>query len=259
MYEYFWFFLIYSFLGWCLEVCFCTVDTGKLVNRGFLNGPVCPIYGFGMVAVLAALSSVQNRVWTLFLGGMVLASALELAGGWILKKLFHTTWWDYSDQPFNLGGYICLKFSLAWGVCIVAVMRGIQPLVYRVVTMLDSTPGRALSVVVGVALLCDVVVTVQALVRLDRDLGAISDVARLLRDGSDAVSERLGTAALKVDAQMDERKPAAQARLDIARAEMLDHRNYVARRLMRAFPEMKNHRYEAALEQFKDWMKEKKG
>lgn len=240
-------------------MCFCTVDTGKLVNRGFLNGPVCPIYGFGMSAVLAVLAPVQSSTLALFLGGMVLASALELAGGWALKKLFHTTWWDYSDQPFNLGGYICLKFSLAWGVCIVAVMRGIQPLVHRLVQALNSTPGRALAVVAGVALLCDIVVTVQALIRLDRDLGAISDVARLLRDGSDAVSERLGTAALRVDAQVDERRPAAEARLDIARAEMLDRRNYVARRLMRAFPQMKNHRYEAAMEQLKDWLKEKKG
>ena len=240
-------------------MCFCTVDTGKLVNRGFLNEPMCPIYGFGMSAVLAVLTLVQSSTLALFFGGMVLASVLELAGGWALKKLFHTTWWDYSDQPFNLGGYICLKFSLAWGVCIVAVMRGIQPLVHRLVQVLNSTPGRALAVVAGVALLCDIVVTVQALIRLDRDLGAISDVARLLRDGSDAVSERLGTAALRVDAQVDERRPAAEARLDIARAEMLDRRNYVARRLMRAFPQMKNHRYEAAMEQLKDWLKEKKG
>lgn len=235
------------------------MDTGKLVNRGFLNGPVCPIYGFGMVLVLAILTPVRQSTLALFFGGMLLASALELVGGWALKKIFHTTWWDYSDQPFNLGGYICLKFSLAWGVCIVAVMRGIQPLVFRVVTALESTPGRALAVVAAVGLLCDIVVTVQGLARLDHDLGAISDVARLLRDGSDAVSEKLGTAALKVDAEVDERRPAAAARLDIARAEMLDRRNYVARRMMRAFPQMKNHRYEAAMEQLKDWMKEKKG
>ena len=76
-------------------MCFCTVDTGKLVNRGFLNGPMCPIYGFGMSAVLAVLTPVQSSTLALFFGGMVLASVLELAGGWALKKLFHTTWWDY--------------------------------------------------------------------------------------------------------------------------------------------------------------------
>lgn len=114
-YELLWYFAIYSFLGWCMEVVFCTVRTGKLVNRGFLNGPVCPIYGFGMVIVLAVLGRFSDNVALLFFGGMALTSALELAGGWALKRFFHTTWWDYSDKPMNLGGYICLQFSLAWG------------------------------------------------------------------------------------------------------------------------------------------------
>lgn len=101
-YELLWYFAIYSFLGWCMEVVFCTVRTGKLVNRGFLNGPVCPIYGFGMVIVLAVLGRFSDNVALLFFGGMALTSALELAGGWALKRFFHTTWWDYSDKPMNL-------------------------------------------------------------------------------------------------------------------------------------------------------------
>ena len=120
IYELLCFFVIYSVLGWCLEVCFCTINTGQFVNRGFLNGPVCPIYGFGMVIVLVALTPLAHSLPVLFVGGALLTSALELAAGWILKKVFHTSWWDYSDVPFNLGGYICLKFSLAWGVAVVA-------------------------------------------------------------------------------------------------------------------------------------------
>lgn len=85
-YELLWYFAIYSFLGWCMEVVFCTVRTGKLVNRGFLNGPVCPIYGFGMVIVLAVLGRFSDNVALLFFGGMALTSALELAGGWALKR-----------------------------------------------------------------------------------------------------------------------------------------------------------------------------
>lgn len=122
-YELLWYFSIYSFLGWCMEVVFCTVRTGKLVNRGFLNGPVCPIYGFGMVIVLAVLGRFSDNIALLFFGGMVLTSALELVGGWALKKFFHTTWWDYSEKPLNIGGYICLQFSLAWGVCVVLAVR----------------------------------------------------------------------------------------------------------------------------------------
>ena len=86
------------------------------MNRGFLNGPVCPIYGFGMIIVLFALTPLQHSILLLYIGGVILPSALELVGGWALYKLYHTRWWDYSDFPFNIGGYICLEFCLLWGV-----------------------------------------------------------------------------------------------------------------------------------------------
>ena len=106
LYEIFWYFVIYAVLGWVVEVCFCSIKTGSFVNRGFLNGPVCPIYGFGMVAVLVCLWPLRNSMLVLYVGAVVLTSALELTTGWVLKKLFHTSWWDYSDMRFNLGGYI---------------------------------------------------------------------------------------------------------------------------------------------------------
>ena len=117
VYEIMLLFFIYSFLGWCVEVAFVAVTTGKVVDRGFLNGPVCPIYGCGMVGVLIILLPVKNNVWLLFLGGMIICSTVELFGGWILDKIFHMRWWDYSEKPFNIGGYICLPFSIMWGIC----------------------------------------------------------------------------------------------------------------------------------------------
>lgn len=116
LYEIFWYFVIYAVLGWVVEVCFCSINTGGFVNRGFLNGPVCPIYGFGMVAVLVCLWPLRHNIPVLYAGAVLLTSALELVTGWVLKKLFHTSWWDYSNMRFNLGGYICLRFSLVWGV-----------------------------------------------------------------------------------------------------------------------------------------------
>lgn len=260
-YILFWYFAVYSFLGWCLEVCFCTVNTGKLVNRGFLNGPVCPIYGFGMVLVLVALGDVRNPA-ALFLGGMALASALELAGGWALEKLFHTSWWDYSDQPFNVGGYICLKFSLAWGLCVLAAVRLVHPAVAAFVRLLTRPlggwPGYVLAAAVAAAFLCDLIVTVKAIARMNRDLGAIDDVARLLRAGSDAVSQQLGEGALAVDETADKARLDAAARLDLLRAEVADGRHFVARRLTRAFPKMRHLRYDEALQRAKSWAEEKR-
>lgn len=88
LYQIFAYFLIYSCLGWCLEVIYAAVTTGKLINRGFLNGPVCPIYGFGMVIVLFALTPLSHNLLLLYLGGVILPSALELVGGWALYKLY---------------------------------------------------------------------------------------------------------------------------------------------------------------------------
>ena len=110
-----WIFFVYAFLGWCTEVGYAALRTGRFVNRGFLNGPVCPIYGFGMVIVLFTLEPLAENILLLFLGSVVLTSALEWITGLVLEKLFHQRWWDYSDEPFNVGGYICLRFSLMWG------------------------------------------------------------------------------------------------------------------------------------------------
>ncbi len=255
VYQFLWFFVLYAVLGWCLEVCFCTVNTGQFVNRGFLNGPVCPIYGFGMVIVLFALTPIAGNLLVLFVGGALLASALELVTGWALRKIFHTSWWDYSDVPFNLGGYICLKFSLLWGAAVAGVMRLVQPGVEAFVEMIPRTLGAVLLCVIGAVFLCDLVVTVNGVAKLNRDLGRIADVARLLHEGSDKVAERLGGTALAIDEKVDGKKLSAAARMDVARAEFLDRRSAVARRLMKAFPKMRPAEWEA-FSRVKKWLAE---
>lgn len=115
MYQLLWIFFIYAFLGWCTEVSYAALKTGRFVNRGFLNGPVCPVYGFGVVIVLWVLEPLRGNLLLLFLGSVALTSLLEWLTGFVLERLFHQRWWDYSQEPFNLGGYICLRFSIAWG------------------------------------------------------------------------------------------------------------------------------------------------
>ena len=153
------YFLIYSCLGWCLEVVYAAVTTGKLVNRGFLNGPVCPIYGFGMVIVLYALTPLVDNTLLLYLGGVILPSALELVGGWALYKLYRTRWWDYSDYPFNIGGYICLEFCLLWGVGTLVVMRIVHPIIAGLVAMVPTLVGVILMCILYAVYATDVVAT----------------------------------------------------------------------------------------------------
>ena len=219
LYQILAFFLIYSCLGWCLEVIYAAVSTGQLVNRGFLNGPVCPIYGFGMIIVLFTLSPLADNLLLLYIGGVILPSVLELAGGWALYKLYHTRWWDYSDFPFNIGGYICLEFSLLWGVGTVVVMKAVHPVIAGLVEMVPQMVGFVLMCILYACYAADVVVTAFAASDLARELDALEKVADSMHAVSDAMTELLGTTAMDVDQKMDE----SRLQLKLAAAEARDN------------------------------------
>lgn len=213
IYELAWLFLIYAFLGWCVEVSFVAVTLGQVVNRGFLNGPVCPIYGVGMVGVLLLLEPVSNSLILLFLLGMLLCTAVELAGGWVLEKVFHTRWWDYTNQPFNLGGYICLGFSIMWGLAVTFVVRLVHPVIYALVAWLPHTLGLVLVIVLYILFITDFILTLITIVGLKKRLGELDRVAGALHAVGDTLSERLGSSALAADAKLDEVKQASQEKM----------------------------------------------
>ena len=227
LYQVFAYFLIYSCLGWCLEVIYAAVTTGNLINRGFLNGPVCPIYGFGMVIVLFALTPLSHSLLLLYLGGVILPSALELVGGWALYKLYHTRWWDYSDDPFNIGGYICLEFSLLWGVGTLIVMKLVHPIIADAVALIPPLVGLVLMFLLYAIYAADTIATAFAASDLARDLDALEKVADSMHAVSDAMTELLGTNAMAMDQKMDESRlqfklAAAEARDNAAKLNARD-------------------------------------
>ena len=185
------FFLIYSCLGWCLEVVYAAATTGQLVNRGFLNGPVCPIYGFGMILVLFFLTPLEDNLLLLYLGGVLLPSTLELVGGWVLYKLYRTRWWDYSDRPFNIGGYICLEFSLLWGVGALLMVKAVHPAIAALVDIVPPLVGFILMCLLYAVYAADVVATGISASDLARELDALEKVADSMHAVSDAMTEIL--------------------------------------------------------------------
>lgn len=218
LYQILAYFLIYSCLGWCLEVVYAAVTTGQLVNRGFLNGPVCPIYGFGMVIVLFVLTPLENSTLALYIGGVILPSALELVGGWALYKLYHTRWWDYSEKPFNIGGYICLEFSLLWGVGTLVMIKAVHPAIAGMVELVPPFVGFILMCFLYAVYAADVVATAIAASDLARELDALENVADSIHAVSDAMTELLGTTAMEADQKMDENR----LQLKLAAAEARD-------------------------------------
>ena len=196
LYQFLCIFFIYAFLGWYTEVSYAALQTGKFVNRGFLNGPVCPIYGFGVVIILACLTPLKQHFILLFLGSVVLTSLLELVTGFVLEKLFHQRWWDYSDDPFNIGGYICLKFSIAWGLACLFVVDILHPTIQWVIALVPRGLGWVLLGVFAACMAVDLAATVSTIAKLNRKLEHIDQLAGRIREASNEFGENLADKVL---------------------------------------------------------------
>lgn len=120
-------FFIYSFLGWGSEVAFAAIKHGRYQNRGFLIGPICPIYGYGVVAVLLLLTPIKGNLFLLFVCSAIVTSLIEFFTGWFLEWRYNERWWDYSKNKFNIKGYVCLGFSILWGIAATVIVKFINP------------------------------------------------------------------------------------------------------------------------------------
>ena len=290
LYHALWVFFIYAFLGWCTEVSYAATKTGKFVNRGFLNGPWCPIYGFGVVIVLAFLEPLKNNLLLLFLGSVVLTSALEWLTGFLLEKLFAQRWWDYSDEPFNLSGYICLRFSLAWGFACLFVVKLLHPTVLLFIRLIPHLVGLVLLGILIVVMVIDLAATVSAIAKLNRRLALIDELAGRIREASndfgedlaervldaaekgadwredlEELSDRLAQRREELSDDLDELKDDFQARLDARKAQnrqqlqewkdsvqaLMDKESFGQKRLLKAFPSLRSLQHRAAMERLR--------
>lgn len=154
------YFFIYAILGWCCEVVYCSVPAGHFINRGFLNGPYCPIYGFGALVILAFLEPFFAQPVLVFLLGILATSALEYFTSWLMEKLFHARWWDYSQKKFNLKGRICLQNSLMFGALGLILVYFIHPAVSRLIHALPAQVDEWLASILVAGLLIDLIIAI---------------------------------------------------------------------------------------------------
>ena len=261
IYQALWIFIIYAFLGWCSEVAFAAVNKGKFVNRGFLNGPVCPIYGVGMLIVVLCLWSLRDRPLLLFLGSALLTTALEFVTGFVLERFFHDKWWDYSDMPFNIKGYVCLKFTILWGLAASFIIGAIHRFIYMLIEKTPFVLGVILLAVFSAAFIADFIVTLTALVKLPKKLKAMAEAERALRAVSDKIGENISDTTIaakeKGEALAEENKPRPEelkAEYEKKKKELsaMLERNFVQRRIFKAFPNLKNGRYKAIFDRISE-------
>lgn len=238
------YFVIYAFLGWCLEVVYQAVEHGKFINRGFLSGPYCPIYGFGVILVCAALEPIKENIVVLYAGSVILTTFLELITGFLLEKVFAQKWWDYTQERFNLKGYICLKFSLLWGVACLVTVRLIHPLTVKFVNDIPQTFGIIILCIILTGFISDTVITVCAIINIKRRLVLLEGISAEMRKISDKTGEKLFAGVEHVidkKNELDDKNAEYKQKLAELKekyAAIHERRSITLSRLSKAFPQL---------------------
>ena len=175
------FFFIYSFIGWVWECRFVSVRKRRWVNRGFMYGPMLPIYGFGALAVLISTIRVRDSIPLIFLFGMVGATLLEYVTGAVMERLFNVKYWDYSNQKFNLNGYICLTSSLGWGLFSVLLVKFVHVPIEGAVLKIPTIIAEGIAFVLTVAAAVDVTQSFNDAMDLKRILAQLEESKKQIR------------------------------------------------------------------------------
>ncbi len=242
-------FVVYSILGWCCEVVFADMKEGRFVNRGFLFGPYCPIYGFGVSFVLICLNPIKTNFVVLFLGSVVLTSILEFITGFCLEKLFHQRWWDYSNEKFNIKGYVCLRFSVMWGLACLIVVDIVHPAIENLISYIPMNLGIVILAVCLAAYVADFITTVIGINNMSKYMKLITDTAERLSKISSSLGENISDGTLNIiknvdsikNEIIDKNEKLKQQRKNIIEkySEHVKNKPFTVRRIQSAFPDLK--------------------
>ena len=270
--------MLYSFLGWCGEMIYCSLGQRRLCEkRGFLNGPLCPIYGHGALLVLWVLDGGAGGPILTFFGGMLLTTAVEYVTSYLMEKLFHMRWWDYSGHRFQLNGRVCLLNSTLFGLACVALCHVIHP---RVMGPLRALFARGIALPLALVLFAvyaaDIVLSVRSAIRVGNRLEKLralqeelqQKLEELRQEQRSALEERREKWEGAVEARLaglSDRSEAYAQRLARMRAEaqrrmrqLLEEQDFFERRLIRSHPTLRSERYSEALEKLRDYLAQRR-
>ena len=160
MLRYFFLFIIYSFLGWIVEVIDIRVENGKWINRGFMLGPLCPIYGLSCILIITFLNPYLNSPVILFCMSIIICSLMEYLCSYILEKIFKLRWWDYSNKKFNINGRICLETMIPFGILGTLMMYFINPFINRLLDKIPNNISVILAIILAIIFITDLTITI---------------------------------------------------------------------------------------------------
>ncbi len=286
IYEILGYFILYSFFGWCFESTVVSVSQRKFVNRGFLSGPVCPIYAVGALSVLFVLYPIKDNLVMLYLGGALLATVIEYIIGWGMETIFKTRWWDYSSHKYQFQGRICLTSSIAWGFLSVVMFYFIHPQVEKLMNFIPDNLIKMLEVPIFAYFITDLVITVRSVIDLNIKLESIKKVKEEIHEQLLAVreldintelKERINMFVEKIEGRLPEIKNlefmeeirglAGELRGISAESnkrfnellnlykEKVNVKSLIQKRFLKAYPNIKSSRFNEYLSELKEKLK----
>lgn len=164
--EYFFIFFIYSIIGWIVETGYVSIRSKNFINRGFLIGPYCPIYGYGSLGMILYLEQYRNNPITIFILGTVICCILEYFTSYIMEILFKSRWWDYSNRKFNLNGRICGENALLFGLGGIAIIYLIHPNIETVINNMNETALNVISIICLIIFITDTISSLNIMKKL---------------------------------------------------------------------------------------------
>lgn len=233
---FFTYFILYSFTGWVLESVYKTLAQKKFVNSGFLNGPLCPIYGFGAIIMILSLNFLKERPLLLFVAAFFILSVWEYIVGILLEKIFKTKYWDYSYLKYNFQGRVCLKNSIYWGILGVIFICLVHPIVEKLINMVDINILFYVNITVAILTLIDLIISVIAVTNFENMVKNINDMGIAIKELKDKSKEKIVT----IEKNTIENAESKIKELKIAQARLKLRIYRQANRLKKAFPSMKS-------------------
>lgn len=261
------YFMIYAFLGWCMETVYCSICERRLVPRGFLLGPICPIYGVGVLMMICWFAPFMDNPPLFYVVATVCMSAWEYFVGWFLEITTHIKYWDYSHFKFNLKGRICLWVCLTWGVLAYLILFWVHPVISQLVFKVPLMIRYILSILLAIILIVDIATTIRKLALSAKLLGKLeearvqlalgrAELEDILQEARDGISEKLAAA----NSERKAKRTESTAKLQKAYDELLAKAERQSRRFRNRYEAMSSKRYDrnlSDLKHFSDQLKQR--
>lgn len=239
------YFIVYSFFGWVMESVLKTVIQKKPVNSGFLYGPFCPIYGFGGIIMFLFLQGFKQKPILLFIIAFFVLSIWEYLVGWMLEKIFHTKYWDYAENKFNIKGRVCLMNSLFWGFLGVVFIRYIHPFIVEKIDIIKINDLLFLTATLLIIMIVDLVISIIKVKNITIKLEKLKEITTSIKEKIDELeTKQINKETLQLAIEDLKYKQT------VIKRKLLKQTN----RLKKAFPTMKSE----AIERINEFLKEKK-